>query len=196
MKYLELNKIISEYFFNSANAGKEVHLYLTKNDIINLGKPFFGEGTNEQIWSDYINSIKKGMPGSSGNLIAKAKYAYSKNRIVGIKKADGTFATIDGIPVIFPPYISYLTFIVLPLIEGVDNNNMRSNNYYGRLNTFLQSHQINENIGTIDFSDNQINYLWEDLAKWANEVKNGDLGIFKVITFQNSNWILKQGLLC
>src|SRR5690606_39252399 len=80
-------------------------------------------------------------------------------------------------------------FIVLPLIESPDNTNLRANNYYRRLNTFLQSHQINENIGTTDFSNNQINCLWEDLANWANVKNNGDLGLFNVIPFQNANWV-------
>lgn len=189
MKYLEWNNIISAYFFNSVNSGKDIHLYLTKNDIISLGKPNFTEETEDEIWLDYITSIKRGLRGSSGNIIAKAKFAHSKNNLVGLKKVDGTYATIDDVPVLYPPYISYLTFIVLPLIESVDNNNLRANNYYGRLNTFLEKHQINENIETGDFSNNQINCLWEDLAKWANVKNNGDLGLFKVIPFQNVNWI-------
>jgi len=189
MTYLEWNNIISAYFFNSANAGKEIHLYLTKNDIISLGKPSFSVETDEEIWLNYITSIKRGLPGSSGNIISKAKFAHSKNKLVGLKKADGTFATIDNVAVLYPPYVSYLTFIVLPLIEDVDNNNIRANNYYGRLNTFLQKNNINENIGTTDFRDNEINYLWEDLANWANVKNNGDLGIFIVIPFLNVNWV-------
>ena len=158
MKYLEWNNIISAFFFNSANAGKEIHLYLTKNDIIDLARQNFNGEAEDEIWTDFINSIKRGVPGANGNVIAKAKHAHSKNNLVGVKKADGKFATIDDVPVLYPPYISYLTFIVLPLIESLDNTNLRANNYYGRLNTFLQSHQINENIGTTDFSNNQINY--------------------------------------
>ncbi|QCR22349.1 hypothetical protein [Pontibacter sp. SGAir0037] len=189
MKYLEWNNIISSYFFNPANAGKDIYLYLTKNDIINIARQHFDIETEDEIWADFINAIKRGVPGSNGNIIAKAKFAHSKHKLVGIKKADGTFATIDGIPVLFPPHISYLTFMVLPLVENVDNANLRPNNYYGRLNSFLQSHQINENIGTTDFSDNQINCLWEDLSKWANIIKNGELGLFNVIPFSNANWI-------
>ncbi|WP_276682448.1 hypothetical protein [Empedobacter brevis] len=189
MKYLEWNNLLSKYFFNPANAGKDIHLYLTKNDIINLARQCFNDETEEEIWTDFVNSIKRGMPGSNGNMIAKAKHAHSKNNLVGIKKTDGTFATIDGVPVLYPPYISYLIFIVLPLIESIDNTNQRANNYYGRLNAFLQSHLINENIGTVDFRNNQINSLWEDLANWANVKNNGDFGLFNVIPFTNENWI-------
>jgi hypothetical protein len=189
MKYLEWNNIISAYFFNPVNAGKEIHLYLTKNDIIGIARQNFNEETEDEIWYDFIKSIKRGIPGSNGNVIAKAKHAHSKNNLIGLKKSDGTFAAIDDVPVLYPPYISYLTFIVLPLIESLDNTNLRSNNYYGRLNAFLQSHQINENIGTTDFSNNQINSLWEDLASWANIKNNGDLGLFNVVPFSNANWV-------
>ena len=189
IKYLQWNNAISEYLFNSANRGREVYLYLTKADIISIGKLSFDIETEEEIWTDFVNSIKRGMPGSNGNVIAKARHAHSKNNLVGIKKTDGTFATIDGVPVLYPPYISYLIFIVLPLIESDDNTNQRANNYYGRLNAFLQSHLINENIGTVDFRNNQINSLWEDLANWANVKNNGDFGLFNVIPFTNENWI-------
>lgn len=189
MKYLEWNNIISAYFFNPNNAGKDVHLYLTRNDIVGLARQNFNEETEDEIWTDYINSIKRGIPGANGNVIAKAKHAHTKNNLVGRKKADGTFATIDDVPVLYPPYISYLTFIVLPLIDSLDNTNLRANNYYGRLNSFLKSHQINEIIGTTDFSNNQVNCLWEDLANWANVKNNGDLGLFNVIPFQNANWV-------
>jgi hypothetical protein len=179
MKYLEWNNIISEYFFNPANAGKDIHLYLTKYDIISIAKQHLDEETDDEIWADFVGKIKFGIPGASGNIISKAKYAYDKR----------TATRIDSVEIKYPPYISYLTFIVLPLIENVDNSNLRANNYYGRLNTFLQSHQINETIRTADFSNNLINCLWEDLANWANIKNNGDLGLFNVVPFSNANWV-------
>tara|TARA_R110000751_G_scaffold123489_2_gene224386 strand:- start:9788 stop:12619 length:2832 start_codon:yes stop_codon:yes gene_type:complete len=189
MKYLEWNNIISAYFFNPSNAGKDIHLYLTKNDIINVARQYFNEETYDEIWADFIASIKRGIPGSNGNVVAKAKYAHSKNNIVGIKRTDGTFATIDDVPVLYPPYISYLVFLVLPLIVGIDDKNLKANAYYGRLNSLLANNQINETIGTNDFRNNQINCLWEDLAYWANIKNNGDLGFFNVVPFSNPNWV-------
>lgn len=185
MKYLEWNNIISAYFFNSANAGKDIYLYLTKNDIIGLGKPYFTEETEDEIWTDFITSIKRGVPGSNGNIIAKAKCAHSKNNLVGRNKSDGTPATIEDIPVLYPPFISYFVFLVLPLIEVVEGN-FRTTNYYGKLNSFLSN---DSNLGTNDFRNNQINCLWEDLADWANVKNNGDLGVFNIISFTNENWI-------
>lgn len=180
MKYLEWNNIISEFFFNPANAGKDIHLYLTRSDIINIARLHFKEETEDEIWADFVNKIKFGLPGSSGNVIARAKYAYEKRNL----------KSIDSIEIKYPPYISYLLFLVLPLIEdNIGCNNQRANNYYGRLNNFLKRNQINDTIGTIDFSNNNINCLWGDLANWANVKNNGDLGLFNVIPFTNANWI-------
>lgn len=192
MKYLEWNNIVASYFFNPVNAGKEIHLYVTKNDIINLGKDYLIDYSSEEIWIDFINSIKRGIPGSHGNIIARAKFAHSKNNLLYTIRDDGSPLEIDGIPIIFPPYILYLVFLVLPLIEIVETSSStkRADNYYRRLNTFLQNQKINDYvISTVDFSSYHINSLWDDLSKWANINHNGDFGHFNVVPFSNSNWI-------
>jgi hypothetical protein len=191
MKYLEWNNIVASYFFNPGNAGKEIHLYITKNDIIQLGKDHLEDYSSEEIWIDFINSIKRGIQGSHGNIIARAKFAHSKNNLL-YNNADGSPGQLDGIPVIFPPYILYLVFLVLPLIETVDNTShtKRSNNYYDRLNDFLKKHNINDYvISTTDFNSYQTNSLWEDLSKWTNKSKNGDWGLFNLVPFSNPNWV-------
>ena len=180
MKYLEWNNIISEFFFNPANAGKDIHLHLTRNDIITIASLHFNEETEDEIWADFVGKIKFGLPGASGNVIARAKYAYEKRNL----------KSIDSIEIKYPPYISYLVFLVLPLIEeSVGCNNQRVDSYYGRLNDFLKRNQINDTIGTNDFSNNNINCLWGDLVNWANVKNNGDFGLFNVIPFTNANWI-------
>ncbi len=178
MDYIEWNNIISEYFFNSANAGKNIHLYTTRTDIIYLAKKYFEEESDDEIWDDFILSIKRGLPGSNGNVTAKAKYAYEKRQLL----------RINSIEIKHPPYITYLVFFVLPLIEGLDGT-YSANNYYDRLNRFLRTNGINETIGTNDFRNNQINNLWDDLANWANVKNNGDLGLFNVIPFTNRHWV-------
>jgi len=178
MKYLEWNNIIAGHFFNKRNAGKDIHLYLTKLDIINLATSYFNKETEENIWSDFIKAIKIGLPGSSGNIIAKTKYCYDKRYLT----------RIDSIEIKFPLWISYLIFLVLPLIEDVDGK-YGAYNYYNRLNRFLQNNQINETIGTNDLRSNEINLIWRDLENWSNIQNNGDLGIFKFRPFINKNWI-------
>jgi hypothetical protein len=182
MEYLEWNNIIAAYFFNPSNAGKDIHLYLTKNDLINLGRLHFETGTDEEIWTGFITSIKSGFPGSKGNIISKAKFAYDKRRLTSITIRETKYE------IKYPPYISYLVLFVMPLIELGDDKR-RANNYYDRLNTFLRSQQKTENIGTTDFRDNQINCLWEELSNWAKIKNNGDLGLFNVVPFSNANWV-------
>lgn len=178
MDYIEWNNIISEYFFNPANAGRNIHLYTTSADIIYEARKYFDEEADDEIWDDFIIAIKRGLPGSNGNITAKAKYAYEKR----------LFLRINSIEIKYPPYITYLVFFVLPLIEGLDGT-YSANNYYDRLNRFLKVNHINETIGTNDFRNNQINSLWDDLANWANVKNDGDLGLFNVIPFTNARWV-------
>lgn len=177
MKYLEWNNIISEYFFNTSNAGKDIHLYLTKTDIIHLQNNI-DDRTNEDIWADFTGAIRRGLPGSTGNVTGKAKYAYDKRNLI----------KIDSVEIKYPLYLAYLVFFVLPLTEGIGET-YSQNNYYDRLNKFLRDNQLHETIGTSDFRNNKINCLWEDLENWANVKNSGDLGLFKVIPFTNSKWI-------
>lgn len=178
LSYLQWNNVISNHFFNPTNAGKDVHLYLTKSDIIHLAKLHFDEETEDEIWDDFIRAIRRGIPGSNSNIIAKAKQAYDKRNHV----------RINSVEIKFPPYITYLTFLVLPLTE--ENNVVYSaNNYYDRLNDFLSNNQINEKIGSNDFRTNHINSLWEDLANWTNIKNNGDFGLFNATPFLNVHWV-------
>lgn len=185
MKYLEWNNRISEYFFNNANAGKDIHLYITKNDIIGLARQIFNEETDDEIWTDFINSIKRGIPGANGNIIAKAKYSHSKNNLIGLKKSDGKLATIDDVPILYPPYLAYLVFFVLPLVENTDNR-YNTNNYYPRLCSYFNLK--NNEIGVPFNENNNINDLWTSLNFWANDVKNGEYGVFNLNSFDSNHY--------
>ncbi len=177
MKYLEWNNLISSYFFNLANAGKDIHLYITKKDIIRLGKTVLQE-SEDDIWNDFLKKLKKGLPGStfSFDIFDNAVYCLNQWKRPGIK-------SIEGVELKYPPYIAYLAFSVLPLIEIQGDYN--ANNYYDRLADFLRENNINQNLrGKLKDIDN----LWTDLSSWANGVKNGELGYFKAIVFYHTTW--------
>lgn len=178
MNYLEWNNLVAEYFFNPKNGGKDVYLYLTKIDIIKLVRQENCFSSDESIWADFVNAIKIGLPGSSGNIASRAKSCYDRRNLV----------SIDKTPIRFPPYISYLVFFVLPLTEDLDGD-YNSNNYYGRLNRLLTDNSIDQTLGVPDFRDNNINLLWSDLENWANIKHSGDLGWFRAIPFKNTTWI-------
>ena len=176
MNSLEWNNHIAKHFFNPDQAGKEIHLFITKQEIINLAKDNFGEETDNEIWEDFLRKLRNGLPGSSGfpDIFDKAVHAFQQWKRPSIK-------SIDGVELKFPTYISYLVFTVLPLIEI--QGDYYANNYYDRLNDFLLENSIQQKLtGKL----RNIDGLWSDLSHWANEIKNGELGIFRPLIFTHS----------
>ena len=80
MNYLEWNNAIGKWFFNEEKAEQEVHLFISKHDIVKVGKEQGLNGGDEHIFLDYIEAIRKGIPGKSlnGNILEQAIYAYDK----------------------------------------------------------------------------------------------------------------------
>ena len=112
MKFLEWNNHIAKHFFNPDQAGKDIHLFITKKEIINLVKEHCNEETDEVIWDDYLRKLRNGLPGSSEfpDIFDKAIHAFQQWKRPGI-------TSIEGIELKYPPYIFHLVFSVLPLIE-------------------------------------------------------------------------------
>jgi hypothetical protein len=179
MNYLEWNNLIGQYFFNSKNAGKDVHLYITKGEIISLAKDFFPGQSSEAIWKDLILAIKRGIPGSTQlPIIDKAIYALGKSYPKTVR--------IEGTEILRPAYITYLVFFVLPLIEH--QGAFTTSTYYARLREYLHLNGIDSNgIETLTFQ--KMDHLWSDLSTWANVVNNRDLGGFTVRPFTNKRWV-------
>ena len=90
MNFLEWNNHIAKHFFNLDQAGKNIHLFITKQEIINLARENFIEETDEEIWIDFLGKLKNGLPGSSGfpNIFDKALFSYllqySRNKLLNI----------------------------------------------------------------------------------------------------------------
>ncbi|MBU0486322.1 MAG: hypothetical protein KKD31_00050 [Bacteroidetes bacterium] len=173
MKFLEWNNLIAEHFFNSEQAEKDIHLFITKQEIINLAKENFEDETDHEIWEDYLRKLKNGLPGSSGfpDIFDKAIHAFQQWNRVGLK-------SIEGVELKYPPYISHLVFSVLPLIEIQGDYN--ANNYYDRLKDFLDENNIQQNLRN---KLRDIDELWADLSNWSINIKNGEFGCFKKLLF-------------
>lgn len=192
MNYLQWNNLLGSYFFNAENNDKEIFLYITKDEIINLAKDNDVENfeieegkTIEQIiWDDYTSAIKNGLPGSNGTIIDKTLHAYNRRNCL----------RIDNISIEIPPYFGYLITFILPLTEGEDDLN--ANAYYDRLNTFLHSNNIllDHNIGTQSFK--LIDECWEALSKWANIERATKLGIYNVKNYGNHVYVGKPFAEC
>lgn len=172
MNFLEWNNHIAKHFFNSDHAGKDIHLFITKQEIINLAKENFEEETNQEIWEDYLRKLRNGLPGSSGfpDIFDKAIHSFHQWK-KGIR-------AIDGVELKYPPYISHLVFAVLPLIEI--QGDYYATNYYDRLKDFLDENNIPQNLRN---KLRDIDELWADLSHWSIYTKNGELGCFKELLF-------------
>lgn len=179
MKFLEWNNLLAKHFFNPDKGGKEIFLFITKQEIINLAKENFDGETDKEIWHDFIRIIKSGLTfnGEFPSIFDKAIYLYGHWKKPGLNKS------IYGTTLLYPPYISYLVFSVLPLIEIQGEYN--ANNYYDRLDDFLAENDIKQNLrGKL----RDIDVLWTDLSNWANQIKNGELGSFKAVVFTHTTW--------
>jgi len=187
MTYLEWNNSIARHFFNPDHAGKDIQLFITKQEIINLAKGNFKETSDKEIWIDFLRKLKFGLPGSGEfpDIFDKALHSFHFWKRLVPKKA------IGDSDIRYPTYISYLVFTVLPLIEIQGDYN--ANNYYDRLDDFIKENnltQINKGseLQNLRGKLKGIDNLWNDLSNWANEIKNGELGIFKSIVFTHTTW--------
>jgi hypothetical protein len=179
MRYFEWNDIISSYFFNPDNAGKNIHFYLTKSDLINLGRKYLHEKDDNDIWEDYISAIKF----DGRNNVTQLPHSPIERPLLLCTSWDGQSN---------PPFISYLILYIIPLTES-DEGNFKSNNYYGRVNEFFKKNgilndHVEKKIGSVNFQ--KISHLWNKLEEWSIMTKNCDLGIFELKKFDNNpNWV-------
>ncbi len=180
MNYLEWNNAIGKWFFNEEKAEQEVYMFISKNDIVRIGKEHGIDGRDDNIFIDFIEGIRKGIPGksSNGNILEHALYAYNKWQENPMR--------IDGVQVEYPLYIGYLALFVLPLTES-NQTDLRADAYYPRLRSFLKKYDL----PSMPAQNEYINWnpLWDDLFDWSFEKKNTELGYFEVHPFRNERWV-------
>jgi len=180
MNYLEWNNAIGKWFFNEEKAEQEVYLFISKHDIVQIGKEQGLDGDDEKIFVDFIEAIRQGIPGRSfnSNILEHALYAYNKWQENPMK--------IDGIQVEYPLYIGYLALFVLPLTES-NQTDLRADAYYPRVRSFLKKYGLPTMPAQNEY--NNWNSLWDDLFDWSFENKNTELGYFEVHPFRNERWV-------
>lgn len=180
MNYLKWNNAIGKWFFNEEKAEQEVYLFISKHDIVKIGKQQGLDGGDENIFVDFIEAIRQGIPGrsSNGNILEHALYAYNKWQENPVK--------IDGVQVEYPLYIGYLALFVLPLTES-NQTDLRADAYYPRIRSFLKKFDLSSMPAQNEH--NNWNSLWDDLFDWSFEKKNTELGYFEVHPFRNERWV-------
>ena len=150
MDYLKWNNSIAAHFFKNEMAGRSVHLYVTEELITDIGQNYGAD------FLDFIEAIKIGLPGAKRKGLCVKAWETQEN---WLRELD------------YPPYIGYLALFVLAAgIEG----DFAAHSYYPRLRTLLGEEPTTGQYPSFD----RMSKLWEDLEKWSNEDKSGELGIF------------------
>lgn len=177
MNYIEWNNAIAKFFFNEKKSEKEVFLFITKNDISKIGKSVGLSGNNDEVFENYIQAIRS-------DLKKWFRLPLIKRPLQWYKKWDQDFDKKSE----FPPYIGYLVSFILPLTSS-KNTKYNANNFYGRLNDFLEEYTLieHENIGTPQFK--KLDILWRDLENWSILTKNTELGYFELHPFTHKEWV-------
>jgi hypothetical protein len=179
MTYSEWNDHIANFFFKPDNAGKDIHFYLTKQDLIRYSRQIFSGSSDEEVWADFIHAIN-----FDRQEVKDSRVPYSA--ISRPLQLHSKWNKTDT-----PPFIAYLILYIIPLTETYEEH-FNATNYYGKVNVFFRKYEIlnsitEETICTGNFQS--ISPLWNSLEEWTVITNNCDLGIFELKKFGNKNWV-------
>jgi len=180
MTYLQWNNAIGRSLFNEDKSEQPIYLFITRHDIIEIGRATGLDSSDEEVFSDFLSALRNGIPGTPkvNNILDQSLYAFTKWK--------QNPSQIDGTPVQFPLYLSYLILFILPLTEN-HNSAARVDAYYPPLNLFLTTNRL-PNLPRQNENSNW-NKLWEDLEEWTIIKQNTALGIFELHPFANAKWV-------
>lgn len=154
MNYLEWNDLLAAQFFKPEMGGRKVFLFVTSEMLDRLGR------TRQVDHADFVRAVIEGPPWAiRTGLCYRAYEAYSGWRQRGS---------------VYPLYIGYLGLFVLA--AGLDGD-FAPHAYYPRLRTLIGEDPI---IGQYPYFPH-MRELWDDLERWSQEDKLGELGNFNVI---------------
>ena len=165
--YLKWNDAIAEHFFNEEMSGKSVYLYITKDEIIDIGEKIIEDAENRNsIWENYCLTINNALSGN--DLLDKLLYSFAINNAERKQR-------------FYPLYLGCLVLSVIPLtsFEG----KYSTANYYDAVNDFLKSNNLT--VIPRQNSSNNWNKIWKDLEDWSINGWNGELGVFKMMTLHH-----------
>ena len=155
--YLWWNDKLAAHFFRPEYSGRPVYLYVTESLLVDLG------GANGK--QDFLMAIHAGPSFVTPQGLCQTAYQSSLDW-----RQRGRH---------FPPYIGYLGLFALAAgVEGA----FAPNAYYPRLRRL-----IGEAPGGTLPSFHLMLDLWDDLERWSNQDKRGELGIFTV--YVTRSWI-------
>ncbi len=176
MNYLEWNDLIASFFFNEDIADKEVYLYITKEDIINIGKEKLSDKSNLETWQDFLCAVKVGYNNKvdDTDIIETLLWVFEYYKEAKNQNRE---------QFIYPIYIAYLVLFILPL---TNEEQLNINSFYERVNLFLSQNELPQLLNQTNRQN--WNKVWEDLEYWSIYEKNCELGYFEIHKFGNPNW--------
>lgn len=189
LKFVEWNNAIGEHFFNEEKEGSNILLFLTIEDLPKIGRAHGLTGTDDELIKSFFGGIKIGGVFGLRDWDLIDYMIQSMGKWKSHELRFDSPLNIDGSPVKYPLYLTYLVLTILP-ITGDDIEHLNANAYYPRLWKFFKEHDISY----LKFHNNQHpgrnwNPVWNDLEKWCNEIMNGALGKFNILEFSNPHWV-------
>jgi hypothetical protein len=150
MDFQHWNDSIAAHFFRPEMAGRRVFLFITEDVLLEISKD--SNGVN-----DFIEAVKAGPPNiTRQGLCQRALQIMQDWRSKHFS---------------FPPYIAYLALFVLSAGKEGD---FAPHAYYPRLRSLLGEEPI---AGQYPSFDRMVS-LWDDLDRWSNKDRSGELGVF------------------
>lgn len=153
MDYMAWNDAIGARFFNQDRGGVRVFLYVTTDVVAEVGAP------NNADLRDFVAAVKAGPPWNTRHgrgICQQALQAMEGWRDRGLE---------------FPPYLNYLALFVM---AGTVDAGFARHSYYPGLRSVLGE---TPETGMYP-SFHHMLHLWDDLAVWSNQDKQGEWGVF------------------
>lgn len=154
MHYLPWNDLIAAHFFKPENAGRRVRLSVGASVIDDLA------ALADTSRDDFVAAIKTGP-----EWVTRTRQGICQK---ALQTMEGWIER--GLQ--YPPYVGYLAFFVLAAgLEG----DFAPHAYYPRLRTLLDEPPTTGQYPSFE----RMLELWDDLERWANIDKKGELGQFQ-----------------
>ncbi|MCF7824820.1 MAG: hypothetical protein K9N35_11690 [Candidatus Marinimicrobia bacterium] len=191
MQYFEWNRAIGSFFFNEQNAEKEVYLFTSLQDIMEIGKKNGVEGSEQDVLKDFYNALiyNKDFNIPGGRIVSPIEMACIRYR--DWENREFHDEDEEDYQRNYPYYLSYLILFILPLtVEG--NPTYRASNYYDRVYDFFIENRIlpsNSSRRIIKSYFYKIDQLWHDLEEWSIDYKATEWGYFELHPFSNQAWV-------
>ena len=151
--YNQWNEALAARFFNTALAGRNVHLYVNQVLIDDMEQEMREAGT-------FLAAVA-GQPST-----------YYEDREHICQSAYREFSSWRNTRLNFPPYIGYLCLFVL---ASDTDGDFAPHAYYPRLRNLLMTERKS---GSLPWFD-RMRELWDDLEIWSLIDRQGELGIFQ-----------------